>query len=163
MRRSATGFTLLEICLAIAIGALLLLVAVPSVAGMLAQQRLQRSFDRFDRLVSSAATRSVTEQRAYALTWEEHGVRLVPLEPPQPGQPAADPEKTTDFLGMGKPDEILLQLPATLSRRPLGQWTFWSNGTCEPATIAYHGADGSWVVRYNPLTAHGVFLSSNVP
>jgi hypothetical protein len=104
----------------------------------------------------------MAEQRTYALVWEKHGVRVVPLEPADSSQAGHDSGSAPDFVGMSKPDELELQLPTTLSRRALGQWTFWSNGTCEPATIAFHGAEGSWLVRYDPLTTHGLFLQSSV-
>jgi hypothetical protein len=162
MRVATAAFTLLEICLALAIGMMLVLLAVPSVSGLLAEQRLKRSFERFDHLVAAATARSVAEQRAYALVWENHGVRLVPVEPADPAQSGHEADSTPDFVGMSKPDELELQLPTTLSRRALGQWTFWSNGTCEPATIAFHGAEGNWLVRYDPLTTHGTFVQSSI-
>jgi hypothetical protein len=151
----------LEVCLALAIGMMLVLLAVPSVSGLLAEQRLKHTYERFDRLVAAATTRSVAEQRAHALVWEKHGVRLVPLESADPSPADHDIDSSSDFVGMRKPDELELQLPATLSRRALGQWVFWSNGTCEPATVAFHGDEGSWLVRYDPLTTHGTFVQSS--
>lgn len=161
-RSWAAAFTLLEICLALAIGAMLILIAVPSVSGLLGEQRLKRSFERFNHLVAAATARSVAEQRTYALVWERHGVRLVPVESAALSQGGHDSDAAADFVGMSKPDELELQLPTTLSRRSLGQWTFWSNGTCEPAMVAFHGDEGSWLVRYDPLTTHGTFVQSSV-
>src|SRR5438270_3542684 len=100
---------------------MMILLAVPSVSGLLAEQRLKRTYERFNQLVAAATIRSVAEQRTYALMWEKHGVRLLPLEPAVSSTGNGESESASDFLGMSTPDELELQLPATLSRRALGQ------------------------------------------
>src|SRR4051812_33552559 len=45
------GFTLLEICLVVAIIVMVALIAVPSVSGVFAEERLRRSYDALDSLV----------------------------------------------------------------------------------------------------------------
>jgi type II secretory pathway pseudopilin PulG len=148
------GFTLLEICLALAIAMMMILLVVPSVSGLLAEQRLKQSFERFDQLVATTMNRSISEQRAYALVWERGGIRAVPLE--RKGE--SDDLSSNLVLTDGEAYE--LQLPAALARRSTVEWVFWNNGTCEPAVITFQGTAGSWVARYDPLTAHGQFLSS---
>jgi type II secretory pathway pseudopilin PulG len=152
------GFTLLEICLALAIGVLLILLAVPSVSGLLAEQRLKQSFERFDQLVAAAVNRSVAERRDYAMVWERQNIRVLPLE--RKDSPGADASEE----GM-KPldgEHFQIQFPTELGRRSAAQWVFWSNGTCEPTIVDYHGAAGSWEARYDPLTAHGTFVRSSI-
>ena len=58
------------------IAALLITLAVPSIAGMLAERRLKQSFERFDAMVTEARRKSITEQRAYALAWMKDGIAL---------------------------------------------------------------------------------------
>ena len=55
-----------------------------------------------------------------------------------------------------------LHRPAALLRPAPDVWTFWPNGTCEPAEIAFDGAAGTWLVNYDPLTARATFLKSEV-
>jgi hypothetical protein len=44
--------------------------------------------------------------------------------------------------------------------KPPAEWTFWPNGVCEPVVVSYKGPAGRWQARFDPLTAHGTFLSS---
>jgi type II secretory pathway pseudopilin PulG len=154
-RRS--GFTLLEICLALVIIVTVILLIVPSVSGLFAEQRLKRSYERLDQLVAATTIRSMSEKRSYALVWENHGIRSVPLE----GKPGSD--ESSQGLHWSDDEKFELQLPTALGSRSKAQWVFWSNGTCEPAIIAFQGSAGSWAVRYDPLTVHGQFLHSSVP
>ena len=72
------GFTLLEICLVVAIIVMVTLIAEPSVSGLFAEERLRRSFDALDSLVRKAQARSVDERRAYMLAWKKDAIDLVP-------------------------------------------------------------------------------------
>ncbi len=150
------GFTLLEICLALVIIVTVILLIVPSVSGLFAEQRLRRSYERFDQLVAATTIRSMREKRSYALVWEKNGIRSVPLE----GKLESD-EPSQGF-AWSDDEKFELQLPAALAPRSKVQWVFWSNGTCEPAVIAFQGSAGGWAVRYDPLTVHGQFLHSSV-
>ena len=55
---------------------LLLMLAVPSLEGVLADKRLRRSLDRFNDLVRQAQERSVADHRAYLIVWRDKGVSL---------------------------------------------------------------------------------------
>ena len=48
---------------------LLLMLAVPSLSGVIANRRLKQSLDSFNQLVRQAQERSVTERRAYLIVW----------------------------------------------------------------------------------------------
>jgi Tfp pilus assembly protein FimT len=152
------GFTLLEICLALAIGVMIILLSVPSISGVLAEQRLKKSFERLDALVSAARVRSASEQRAYALVWDREGITLVARE-----RETAGTEDAGQRLAFEDKESFQLRRPAALMKNPPEEWVFWSNGVCEPAEIAYQGAAGSWLVKYDPLTARGTFLQSEIP
>lgn len=161
MRRRA-AFTLLEICIALFIALLMLTLAVPGMMAMLAEQRLKASFDRFDGWVRTARERSVTERRTYAMVWSEEGIELRPVErrdtDPDPDAEDANPERFVFTEG----EIFKLSRPSALTKEPPGEWVFWRSGLCEEAVVTFAGASGSWTVRYDPLTARGTFVDSEV-
>jgi len=57
--RTSPAFTLIEIVIAIFVLMLMLLLAVPSFTGVLADRRLRRSLDSFNNLVHEAQGRSL--------------------------------------------------------------------------------------------------------
>ena len=142
------AFTLLEIVIAVCIMMLLLLLAVPSLNGVLADKRLRRSLDGFNALVLQAQERSVTEHRPYLIAWHEDSVAL------RPEAFAKDEEeKNTAELDLAKGDALKLSLPAALTKNPPGEWIFWPSGNCEPAIVEFAGRDGVWTAKYSALTA----------
>ena len=142
------AFTLLEIVLAVFIMMLLLLLAVPSLNGVLADKRLRRSLDGFNALVLQAQERSVSEHRPYLVVWQEHAVAL------RPEAFAKDEdEKNTAELDLAKGEVLKLSLPAALTKNPPGEWIFWPSGNCEPAIVEFTGRDGTWTANYSALTA----------
>lgn len=145
MRRRG-GFTLIEIAICVAIMLMLLLLAVPSVSGVLADRRLRHTLDEFNKIVQLAHERSVLEHRAYVLAWEKEDVVLRAEAPQKDEAPVAS-------FQLARGDAIQLQLPAALLADIPAEWIFWPSGNCEPATIAYHGASGTWTATYSPLTA----------
>src|SRR5438445_5139191 len=72
------AFTLIEIALSIFILLLLLMLAVPSLSGVIANRRLKQSLDSFNQLVRQAQERSVTERRAYLIAWGKNSALLRP-------------------------------------------------------------------------------------
>jgi hypothetical protein len=148
------AFTLLELCIAIMIGVMIILAAVPSITGLLAEQRAKKLFTQFDDLARKAATKAVEERRAYALVWDDSGVVMRPLAP-------ADRQEAggTDRVDFGKKQAPELFLPAALVKDPPRVWTFWPTATCEPATIICHIENAPWTAKYDPLTEQAVFTS----
>ena len=142
------AFTLIEIALSIFILLLILVLAVPSLSGVIANRRLKQSLDSFNQLVRQAQGRSVTERRAYLIVWGKNSVLL------RPEVFAEDEEeKPTAVLGLGKGSWIRISLPAALLGKPPAEWIFWPSGTCEPATVQFRGPAGGWTANYSPLTA----------
>ena len=144
------AFTLVEIIIAVAILTIVLLMAVPSLSGVLADRRLRASLDEFNSLVRQAQERSVAERRAYLIVWGAKGVIV------QPEAFAKDEEKkamATFTLERGA--VLTLTLPAALTAKPPGEWIFWPTGTCEPAIVRFEGRAGTWTANYSPLTGHG--------
>ncbi|HEY6155516.1 MAG TPA: prepilin-type N-terminal cleavage/methylation domain-containing protein [Candidatus Udaeobacter sp.] len=147
MQRSR-GFTLIEIALSIFILLLILLLAVPSLSGVIANRRLKQSLDNFNQLVRQAQERSVTERRAYLIVWGKNSVLLRPEVFAE-----GEKEKATTVLGLSKGSWIRVSLPAALTGNPPAEWIFWPSGTCEPATVQFRGPAGTWTANYSPLTA----------
>ncbi len=144
------AFTLVEIIIAIAIMATLLLMAVPSLQGVLADRRLRASLDDFNKLVREAQERSVSEHRAYLIVWTDKNVFV------QPEAFAKDEErKAVASFELERGTVLTLSLPAAISSKPAGEWIFWPIGTCEPAIVRFEGRAGTWTASYSPLTAHG--------
>lgn len=151
------GFTLLEISLAVAICLLLVLIAVPSVRGVMQERRLRDTHEAFDKLVRKAQARSMDERRTYVLLWKKNGIDLVAWEAKE-----GEPEPTPETLAVSDGEDYAIERPAALSKDAGPIWTFWRSGVCEPAVISYKGPAGTWTVRYDALTAHGTFVSEEV-
>jgi prepilin-type N-terminal cleavage/methylation domain-containing protein len=152
--RSRAAFTLVEIIIAVAIMATLLLMAVPSLHGVLADRHLRASLDGFNKLVRAAQERSVSEHRAYLLVWTDKNVYL---------QPEAftkdDSQDSLETFNLERGEVLTLTLPAALTSKKPGEWIFWPTGTCEPAIVQFTGRAGTWTANYSPLTAHGDLTS----
>ena len=144
----ARGFTLIEIAISCFILMILMLLAIPSVQGVLKNRRLQRSLDAMNNLVRQAQQHSMEERRPYLIVWQKNDIVLRP-------EAVDEGEKNTPVatLALDKGHAFLLRLPAALEKDPLAQWIFWPSGTCEPANVSFKGPDGSWEVNYAPLTA----------
>ena len=153
-RGNDAAFTLLEICIAILIAVLIILAAVPSISGVLAEQRAKKLFNQFDDLARKAAMLAVTERRPYALAWDDSGVTVRPLAPANRNE--ARGSDRVDFGEKLAPD---LFLPAALAKDPPRVWTFWPTATCEPAIVICHKPEAPWTAKYDPLTEQAVFSS----
>jgi len=154
MPTSRAAFTLLEICLTLCIGMVLIMLAVPSVAGLLAEQHLHDSYDRFEQFANRGRIRSLKEQKAYHLLWDKGGVTLEPVVH------LKGEANTAERLPLAKGESYQVERVAALAKIAPAEWTFWPNGTCEPVIISYHGPFGSWRVSFDALSTHGDFLQS---
>ena len=144
------AFTLIEMIIAVAILTVILLMAVPSLSGVLADRKLRASLDGFNNLVRQAQERSVSEHRAYLIVWGTKDVIV------QPEAFAKDEEKkAVATFALERGMVLTLTLPAALSAKPAGEWIFWPTGTCEPAIVRFAGRAGTWTANYSPLTGHG--------
>ncbi len=156
MHRRA-GFTLLELCLGVAIALMMVLIAVPSVQSVLEEQRLRRSFEEFDALVAKARSKSVDERRMYALVWQDEAIELRPIEK-YDGQS----DEVAESLPISKEREYTLERPAALGQNPPQFWAFWRSGACEPVIVNYKGPEGTWKARYDALTARRTILEEKL-
>src|SRR2546430_17421456 len=72
------GFTLLELAIAVVLLVLLMMLAVPSMTGVMADRRLRKSLDGFNAIVREAQERSMAEGRPYLIVWQDKGIGLGP-------------------------------------------------------------------------------------
>ncbi len=142
------AFTLIEIALSLFILMLLLMLAVPSLTGVVASRRLKQSLDGFNDLVRQAHERSVTERRPYIIVWGKNSVLVRPesFAEDEEAKPAAVYRLSTGTL-------LRLSLPAALAAKYPPEWIFWPSGNCEPAIVQFKGPAGLWTANYSPLTA----------
>jgi type II secretion system protein H len=144
------AFTLVEIIIAVAIMATMLMMAVPSLQGVLADRRLRASLDTFNNLVRQAQERSVSEHRSYLIVWTDKRVFVQPE-----AFTKGEDQKPAATFELERGTALTLSLPAALSKKQPGEWIFWPTGTCEPAIVHFVGSAGTWTANYSPLTAHG--------
>ncbi len=147
--RSCRAFTLIEIAISVFILLLLMLLAVPSLTGVMADRRLHRTYDEFNKLAQQAQLLSMEQRRPYLIVWRRGKIIV------QPEAFAKGEEKTpTAVLNAGN-NVYTLTLPAALAKNPPPEWIFWPSGNCEPASIGFKGRDGTWTAEYSALTARG--------
>lgn len=152
--RRRDGFTLIEIVLAIVIMLLVLVIAVPSVNGVLADRRLRRSLDGFNSLVRQAQELSIAERRTYLIVLREKQFALR-----AEGLLRGESRGPIATLSCRKGDSFSISLPAAIDEDPPPAWIFWPSGNCEPAVVSYRGADGAWTAKYSALTARPEILN----
>jgi type II secretory pathway pseudopilin PulG len=153
LRRRA-AFTLVELAIAVVILVLLMMLAVPSMNGVLADRRLRKSLDAFNAIVREAQERSVTERRPYLIISSEGKVGLRPeglLKGERPDPPVK--------LKLAKNESLKISFPAALVEETPPEWIFWPSGNCEPAVVSYQGKDGKWTANYSALTARSETVS----
>ena len=142
------AFTLIEIALSIFILLLILVLAVPSLSGVIANRRLKQSLDGFNQIVRQAQERSMTERRPYLLVWAKNIVVLRPEVFTKDEE-----EKPTAVFRLAKGSWLNLSLPSALEGKHPAEWIFWPSGNCEPAIVQFKGPAGAWTANYSPLTA----------
>ena len=158
--RATAAFTLLEITIVIFLLLLLLGVAMPSLSGQFARQKLQSSFDRFDAVATTAQKRSVAEKRPYMVVWQGGGVvGVYPADLSAEERKKQGPAASLVPAGpaTARTERYTLSRNASLTTDPAGVWTFWPTGNCEPVHVRYEGPSGHWEAVYNPLSARAEF------
>jgi type II secretory pathway pseudopilin PulG len=148
------GFTLLELAIAVVLLVLLMMLAVPSMSGLMADRRLRKSLDSFNAIVREAQERSMAEARPYLIVWGDGKIGLRPEGLLRSESP--EPEMK---IKIGKNESFRISFPAALIDDAPAEWIFWPSGNCEPATVSYQGHDGKWIASYSALTARSETVS----
>lgn len=152
--RQPRGFTLLELVIAIVIALVLMMLAVPSISGVMADRRLRQSLDSFNAIVREAQERSVTQRRAYLIVWGNGkvGLRAEGLTRGESPEPELKWKLT-------RGEGLKITFPAALVDETPAEWIFWPSGNCEPATVSYRGNDGTWTANYSALTGRAELVA----
>ena len=153
MRRK-NGFTLIELAIAIVILVVILMLAVPSVNGVLADRRLRRSLDDFNGIVRQAQERSIAERRPYLIIAREGKVGLRPE-----GLARGEDTAPVAMLKLARGESLRFSFPAAMTEETPAEWIFWPSGNCEPARVAYRGPNGGWTANYSALTARAEIVA----
>jgi len=161
IRPQNAGFTLLEICMAVAIGLLMLSLAMPSLRGLFAEDRLRDRMRQFDEFVGKAATLARTTRKEVRLRWEPEGVRMVPEEPLDTDNSAT--VDGGDFFPFQKDEEFILSRVAARDPKAPWEWSFWPEGVREPVEVSYNSPGGSWSERFGALVPEPDVISVRVP
>ena len=127
---------------------LVLMLAVPSVNGVLADRRLRQSMDKFNNLVAQAHEHSVTEHRPYLLVV---GKKTIDVRPEVIAKDD-DPDPIAE-LPLDDRESVKLTFPAAMMKAPPAEWIFWPSGVCEPAVVEFLGRNGHWAITYSALNA----------
>lgn len=144
------GFTLVELAVAVFIMVILMMLAIPSMEGVLADRRLRRSLDSFNAIVREAQERSIAERRPYLIIWDNGkiGLRAEGLGRGETPEPVVK-------MTLARTESLKVSFPAALVEQPPPEWIFWPSGNCEPAVVSYKGKNGNWTASYSALTARG--------
>jgi prepilin-type N-terminal cleavage/methylation domain-containing protein len=149
------GFTLLEIMLAIVIGLLLMSVAVPSVVGMMKEQKLKQTYEEFDDFVRKAQIKAVESGQTQVMVWDAAGINLIPQSVEE-----AEKQEAPEHFTFADDTTWSLVRPAALVKKPVWEWPFWRSGVCEPVIVNYEGPAGKWSAEYNGLTGRGKLIET---
>lgn len=160
--RPVRAFTLLELMLAIAIAVAVMVLALPNMRGTAARQRLQDTFEKFDKFTRKAQFNAVRDQRAWALSWQPDRILLQSEEMSPEEREAGGVEQEELPILDGESYGLERHAALLAPKDTQTVWTFWRSGTCEPVIVNYSGPDGTWSAQYNPLTGHGEMTDSAV-
>src|SRR6185295_18731479 len=111
--RNCRAFTLIEIAISVFILLLLMLLAVPSLNGVLVDRRLHRTYDEFNQLAQQAQQLSMEQRRPYLLIWQRGKITLQPESFAK-----GEEKKPTAVLSVRKGEVFALKLTASLTKDP---------------------------------------------
>ncbi len=143
--------------MAVAIGMLMLSLAMPSLRGLFAEDRLRERMRQFDEFAGKAADLARTSRKEVRLCWEPEGVRMVQQETSTEGSEAL--QTGGDFFTFAKDEEFILNRIAARDPKAAWEWSFWPEGVREPVEVYYKGLGGSWSERFGALVPEPDVLS----
>lgn len=161
VRNGRAGFTIIELMVAVMVGLMMLGLAVPSMRGVLDEQRLREKLASFEDVVRRSAALASKSKKEVRLIWFKDGLRAltdwdqfqqpgpVGNEAPRWEQGAGGEESV--FFAVGEDEALSLSRLAARNANPLSEWSFWPSGIREPVEIYYEGPLGKWGLRFSAL------------
>jgi hypothetical protein len=147
------GFTLLEICMAVAIGLMMLSLAMPSLRGVFGEQRLRERMGEFEAVVLKASVLANRSNREVRLRWmklerDRMGLWMGTME----GSEEVEGGDNGVVLEMDRDEKLQVRRLAARKEVPAPpEWSFWPRGLREPVELSYAGPLGEWVLRFGAL------------
>jgi hypothetical protein len=159
--RGSAGFTIIELMVAVMVGLMMLGLAVPSMRGVLEEQRLREKLASFEDVVRRSAALAAKSKKEVRLIWFKDGLRaltdwdsLQQAGPDGPGAPQSEQgagDEESVFFAVGEDEALSLSRLAARNANPLSEWSFWPSGIREPVEIYYEGPLGKWGLRFSAL------------
>jgi len=148
------GFTLLEICLALAMVVFLLGIAVPQITSWLTEERLRDPARDVELLARTARLRAIDTQKSWAVVIHPDSLSLAL----QPGEaPEDDGSPNAGDLSRAIPSEVSVETQAwgetSFSSPAEVRWVFHPDGLCTPLTVRFTRGESRIALRFDPLTA----------
>lgn len=140
-RCAPAAFTLLEVCVALAIASLVLGVAVLGISGVNEEHALRRMASLIESTAREGLVAAVTQRREVHLRIEQNAIAL-----PEAGEAARQTFAGT--LELRRHGEPSFRAP-----RHGETWSFLPDGLCEPLEVRVTNAHGVIELAFDPLTA----------
>ncbi|HEY8965584.1 MAG TPA: hypothetical protein VIM58_04020 [Candidatus Methylacidiphilales bacterium] len=149
----ATAFTLLEICIALAIVAVVIGLCAPSFSSWLGEERLREPARNMELLARTARNRAIDTQKSWAVVVRPEELSLVLDD----GQILDDDRRDANpDLSFPVADGIAVATKgwndADYATLPEVRWVFRPNGLCEPLSIRFTKDESMIGLRFDPLT-----------
>ena len=132
-REPKSGFTLIEIVLALMILSLILAISIPSLATYFEEQRLRSSMHQFELLIQEARHLAMTTQKPYRLHFTEKKVELFDHSVSE--KENRDPVDTESWISGVQLREKTEESPARYIMPE--DWIFSSQGLCAPLRFRF--------------------------
>ncbi|SDU06568.1 prepilin-type N-terminal cleavage/methylation domain-containing protein [Verrucomicrobium sp. GAS474] len=152
--RRRRGFTLLEICISLAVIAVLVGLSIPAFSGWMSEQKLRDPARHMEELARTARNRAIDTQRSWAVLIRPAELVLTL----QPGEDFTDDQhQAFPDLSLPVADGVKVETKAwaeeTFSAPAEVRWIFRPNGLCEPLTVRFTQGESQIALRFDPLTA----------
>jgi len=139
---SKEGFTLLEVCVALAVATLVLGVAVLGLGGVAGEQALKQASHLVEAFVQDARSTAIREGRECVMVLTNEGIRT---EGPAPLEVSFARFGLT--LDLRRSGEVEFRSP-----KKGETWSVRPRGVCEPLELRLRGERGYTEILFEPLT-----------
>ena len=141
--RPSRGFTILEVCVALAIAMLMLGAATIGISGVQREHGLRRTASTIETAARESLLRAVAEHHAVFIELGEQELRAASTKLGTP----ADSRALNGLLEVRRYGEKVFRKP-----RHAETWEFSADGVCEPLELRITSATGTVELNFDPLT-----------